>query len=683
MSQDADPEKKTYQVVLMPSGRRGRVPAGANLLKAAQELGVELESICGGRQTCGKCQVVVETGHFPKHGLTSTPEALSPPTRRELEYCQENRLVDRRLACAAQVRGDVLISVPEESQARKQIIAKAASDRAIAIEPALRQVYVEMEPTRLGETRGDWERLADALTDQWQLPPLQIDSQVLPALQPALRAGNYAVTVTVWQEREVLRVQPGYQEGLYGLAVDVGSTTVVAHLCDLRTGAVLATQSAMNPQVRYGEDLMSRVSYVNTEPQGLARLNRAILRTLNDLAEKAAAEAGITPEDILDVVVVGNPVMHHIFLGIDPCELGGAPFALAVDSPLDLKARDLGLVLNPSTRLHTLPLIAGHVGADNVAVQIAEAPHEQDEIMLVVDVGTNAEIVLGDRQRVLVASSPTGPAFEGAQITHGQRAAPGAVERVRIDPLSLVPRYKVIGYNAWIEPGEALPAQARATGICGSGIIEAVAELFLAGIIDSRGLFIEKPPRLSPRLRYRSRTGEYVLVEADQTATGFEIVITQNDIRQVQLAKAALYAGTKLLMAHRGVERVERVVLAGAFGTFISPFHAMVLGMIPDCPLDRVVAVGNAAGDGARFTLLNRSLRLKAAELARWVQHISTPLEGSFQDEFVAALDLPHARDPFPTLAASLPRPSADNKPGPRRSRLRDRLQAEKPKPQD
>jgi uncharacterized 2Fe-2S/4Fe-4S cluster protein (DUF4445 family) len=673
-----DPSKNTAaKIALMPSGRKGMIPHGTNLLDAARELGVELESICGGRQTCGKCQIIVETGTFPKHGLTSAQDHLTPLTIKEIEFFNENKLSGRRLACACEVRGDLLINVPEESQARKQIIAKAASDRSIEIAPAVRQVYVEVHPPELNDPRGDWERLADAMQAQWDLDGLHIDSKTLPSLQAALRDGNFAVTVSLWQDQEVLRVQPGYHEGAYGLAVDVGSTTVVAHLCDLRTGAVIATEAAMNPQVRYGEDLMSRVSYATAEPQGLARMQRQVILTLNELAEKATARAGIALEDILDMVMVGNTVMHHIFLGIDPVELGGAPFTLALDSALDLKARDIGLSLNPAARLHVLPLIAGHVGADHVAVLLAEAPYEQDEIMLIVDVGTNAEIALGDRQQVLVASSPTGPAFEGAQITHGQRAAPGAIERVRIDPETLEPRFKVIGCDDWIDSSLAgnLPSTGQATGICGSGIIEAIAELYLSGLLNADGLFVADLAQRTTRLQYHSRTGEYVLADTSLTATGSPIIITQNDVRAIQLAKAALYAGTKLLMNYRGVAQVDRVVLAGAFGSYINPFHAMVLGLIPDCDLERVYAVGNAAGDGARFALLDKHLRRRAASLARWVQHIQMPLEASFQDEFVAALGLPHSREPYPHLAGVLPAPAA-NDPRKHRNRIRERSQA-------
>jgi uncharacterized 2Fe-2S/4Fe-4S cluster protein (DUF4445 family) len=661
--------RTSAQIVLMPSGRRGQVPCGTDLLTAARSLGVELEAICGGRQTCGTCQIAIEEGQFPKHAIRSSTDHVSPVDGREATYRQKHRLDGRRLACATHVLGDLLVTVPEESQARKQIIAKAATERVIDVDPAVRQVYVEVELAELGDRRGDWERLQNALAREWDLTDLTIDPLLLPTLQPVLRAGQGALTVTLWHEREVLRVKPGYDQGAHGLAIDVGSTSVVAHLCDLRTGALLATESMMNPQVRYGEDLMSRVSYGMMEKQGVTRMRRAIIRALNELAARAAETAGLTTGDVVEVVLVGNTVMHALFLGIDPVELGGAPFALTVDSPLDLKARDMGLNLHPAARVHVLPCIAGHVGADNVAVLLAEAPHRRDEITLVVDVGTNAEILLGNKDQVLSASSPTGPAFEGAQITHGQRAAPGAIERVRVDPETLEPRFKVLGHESWISSGAEVPPKARASGICGSGIIEAVAEMYLAGVISADGLFAAEAARRSPRIRFASRTGAYLLATPDQTASGQPIVVTQNDVRAIQLAKGALYAGIKLLMKHRRIDRVERVILAGAFGSFIDPRHAMVLGLIPDCDLDKVAAVGNAAGDGARIALLNRKQRAEIARVARWVDYIETAIEPDFQAEFVAAMTLPHAFDPFPHLAGILPAQSKRRQP--RRSRRR------------
>ena len=667
---DKPTSTREHQLVLVPSGRRGLIAEGTDLLTACRSLGVDLESICGGKQTCGKCQVVVEEGRYEKHGLTSAARHLSPPEAQEIACAAKFDIHGRRLACAARVQGEVLVSVPEESQARKQVIAKEATERTITIQPAVRLIYIEVTPASLGDHRGDWQRVEQALREQWQIASPVLDTAVLPSLQPALRRGGSTLTLTLWDEREVLRIEPGYVERLVGLAVDVGSTTIAAHLCDLRTGAVLASESMMNPQVRFGEDLMSRVSYGMSEPQGVARMHRAVIRAINELAEKAAVRAGFTAGEIVDSVLVGNSIMHHLLLGLDPVELGGAPFALATSGPLDVKARDLGLAFHRGARVHVLPCIAGHVGADHVAALLAEAPHKQDEAMLLIDVGTNAEISLGNRTRMMCASSPTGPAFEGAQITHGQRAAPGAIERVRIDRATLEPRFKVIGHEAWVEPQAAdeVPGQARATGICGSGIIEAVAEMFLAGIITSDGRFDEQAAERSPRVQFEGRTGRYVLADAAQTATGAPIVVTQSDVRAIQLAKAALYAGVRLLMEHQGVAHVDRIALAGAFGSYISPRHAMILGMIPDCELERVQAVGNSAGDGARIALLDREQRVEAERLASWVEHVQTATEPTFQDQFVAALALPHASDPFPHLQGELPAPRTAARARPRQS---------------
>ena len=356
------------------------------------------------------------------------------------------------MSCSARVYGDVLVFVPEESRAQKQVVRKSATERVIDVAPAVREVYVEVDEAQLGEHRGDWGRLQDALAEQWGLTQLGIDLSALQKLQPALRKGHWKVTATVWQgddRAEVLDVHPGYHDGVYGMAVDIGSTTVAAYLCNLRTGELLATESAMNPQVVYGEDLMSRISYAMVHKDGLERMHTAIIDTLNKLAAKATRSVGLRPRDIHEAVFVGNTTMIHILLGIDPLELGGAPFALANRDSMDLKARDLSLRLHPAANVHIMPAEAGHVGADNVGVLLAEPPYLHDEITLTVDVGTNAEIVLGNREWMYSASSPTGPAFEGAQITYGMRAAPGAIERVRIDPITLAARFKVIGEERW------------------------------------------------------------------------------------------------------------------------------------------------------------------------------------------------------------------------------------------
>ncbi|NOX62265.1 MAG: DUF4445 domain-containing protein [Chloroflexi bacterium] len=653
----------------MPSGRRARVEPGVSLLEAARGMGVEIESICAGRLTCGKCKVRIEEGVFPKHGLTSSNDHLTPASQAERELLAKMGDADCRLACSAYVQGDVLVFVPEESRAHKQIIRKSATERVIEVKPAVREVYVEVDKARLGEHRGDWGRLQDALAEEWGLTDLRIDLPALRKLQPALRQGDHKLTVVLWQDREVIDLHPGYHEGAYGLAVDVGSTTVAAYLCDLRTGELLATESMMNPQVVYGEDLMSRISYAMMHADGVEKMHKAIIEAMNKLTARVAKTAGVARRNIYEAVIVGNTTMMHLFLGLDPRELGGAPFALANRDGMDIKARDLGLRFHAGANVHILPAEAGHVGADNVGVLLAETPHLHDEISLIVDVGTNAEIVLGNRERLFSASSPTGPAFEGAQITHGMRAAAGAIERVRIDPVTKTPRFKVIGEERWSDewpddPDEGAEFQPKqlAAGICGSGVIEAVAEMFLAGIIRPDGRF--EPDLKSERVVWDGVRPAYVLATANQTATREPILVTQEDVRNIQLAKAALYAGAKLLMNRAGVNEVERIVLAGAFGSYIDPKHAMILGLIPDCELDRVYAVGNAAGDGARIALLNRDKRIEAQRIVERIRYIETAVDPEFQEEFVAAIHIPHASDSFPHLAHILPDP-----PKPSRSR--------------
>lgn len=673
----------------MPSGRRSLVPEGTTLLDAARQMGVEIESICGGRLTCAKCKVHVESGSFSKHGITSDMAHLSPPSDEERDLLEKSDSAVEagyRLSCSTCVQGDVLLFVPEESRAHKQVIRKSATERIIDVSPAIRQVYVEVDQAELGEHRGDWGRLQQALAQQWDLKNLRIDLPVLRRLQETLRKEQWAVTVLVWNEEEVIDVQPGYKEGIYGLAVDIGSTTVAGHLCDLRTGEVLATEAIMNPQVAYGEDLMSRVSYAMTNKSGLATMHEAIIDALNTLAARAARAANLQARDIHDAVFVGNTTMVHILLGINPRELGGAPFALATRDSVDVKARDLNLRLHPGANVHVLPAEAGHVGADNVATLIAEVPYRDSAVSLIIDVGTNAEIVLGNNAWLYSASSPTGPAFEGAQISYGMRAAPGAIERVRIDPVTHIARFRVIGEERWsdewrVDPDAPLEGQPQhlASGICGSGIIEAVAEMYLTGVILPDGRF--NPDLDSDRIRWRGKRGAYVLATADQTTTGHSIVVTQDDVRSIQLAKAALYAGSKLLLMRAGMPTIDRIVLAGAFGSYIDPKYAMVLGLIPDCDLSSVTAVGNAAGDGARIALLDRHKRQEATEVSHRVTYIETAVDPDFQEEFVRALHIPHASDAFPRLelemAIPLPRVNGTGPDGRRRRRTRTTRAAE------
>jgi uncharacterized 2Fe-2S/4Fe-4S cluster protein (DUF4445 family) len=667
--------KESSQVIFMPSGRRGSIENGTPILEAARELGVEIESVCGGKMTCNKCLIQIENGYFSKHKINSGDDHLSAPGDQELKLLEKLDSLDCRLSCQARVQDDLLVFVPEESRGQKQIIRKSATERSILVDPAVRPYYVEVTPAELGEHRGDWGRLQDALLSKWGLHDLGIDLRVLRKLQSVLRQENWAVTAIIWQDCQVIDLQPGFSEGTYGLAVDIGSTTVAGHLCDLRTGEILATESTMNPQVVYGEDLMSRISYAVENKDGLDKMHQGIIDALNKLASRAARHAGLQSRNIHEAVFVGNTTMIHLLLGIHPVEIGGAPFALANRDGMDLTANAIGLRLNPGARIHILPAEAGHVGADNVGALIAEEPYKEGEIVLLVDVGTNAEIVLGNNDWMFSASSPTGPAFEGAQIMHGMRAAPGAIERVRVDPITKKPKFRVIGEERWSDEWD-LSAEASledqpqhlAAGICGSGIIEAVAELYMSGVILANGRF--NPHCTSSRLQWDGPKGYFELATAYETTNGRPLIITQSDVRNIQLAKAALYAGAKLLMNRANIQKVDKVILAGAFGSYIDTRHALVLGLVPDCALDNVFAVGNAAGDGARIALLNKHKRHEAQKLVEWVTYVETAVDPDFQAEFTDAIHIPHAKEFFRNVADFLPeQPDLSNNGSSRRSR--------------
>ncbi len=668
--------KPKHKVVFQPMGVRTQVEDGETLRAAAREAGVAISSICAERATCGKCRVILQRGEFRREGILSRDEHLSPPGAEERAYWEKRRagLAARgedasayRLSCQARVHGDVVIMVPQGSRAVQQVVRKAAKERVIELRPNLRVLYVELERATLANPRADWERLKAALADvdaltrspndlPIQVEALTIDLYALRSLQKVVRAGEWRLTVTVRAGREVVRVEPGYAERLVGLAIDIGTTTIVGHLCDLQNGDILATVDMMNPQVGYGEDIISRMAYVAQQQDGLETLQKTVIGAVNQLARNAARQTGMKASEIMELVVVGNSVMHHLFLGLDTHALSRAPYVPAAHDSQDIRARDLGLdSVNAGAYVHWLPLIASYVGADCMGVLLAEAPHEQDELWLVIDVGTNAELVLGNRQRLVCTSTPTGPAFEGAHVEFGMRAAQGAIERVHIDPETLQPRFKVIGTDHWSDDNETDASQAR--GICGSGIIDAVAELYRVGLVSSKGKFVK---RNAPHLREVDGRMEYMLADPSETTVGREIVISQDDVRQIQLAKAPLYVASHYLLQVFGIERPDRILLAGGFGSFIDPLKAMLVGMIPDCPLDRVYTVGNSAGDGARIALLDRDKRAEARELLARIERIELPAQPGFQDQFMLALNFPHMLDPFPHLDGIAPEREVD-----------------------
>ncbi|GLS28701.1 Uncharacterized 2Fe-2 and 4Fe-4S clusters-containing protein, contains DUF4445 domain [Mesorhizobium albiziae] len=665
-------------VLFMPSGKRGRFPKGTPLLDAARSLGVYVESVCGGRATCGRCQIEVQEGNFAKHKIISALDHISPKGPKEERYERVRGLPDgRRLSCSATVQGDLVIDVPQDTVINAQVVRKAATDRVIERNAAVQLCYVEVEEPDMHKPLGDLDRLKVALETDWGWKDLLIAPHLIPQIQKIMRTtlpdqppvspGKWGVTAAIHRDMDssrpfIIGLFPGLKNEAYGIACDIGSTTIAMHLVSLLSGRIAASSGTSNPQIRFGEDLMSRVSYVMMNPDGREAMTKAVREAVNTLIGKVCEEGNVDRHDIFDCVFVGNPIMHHLFLGIDPTELGQAPFALAVSGSLQFWAHEIDIDVNRGARLYTLPCIAGHVGADAAGATLSEGPYRQDKMMLLVDVGTNAEIILGNSTRVVAASSPTGPAFEGAEISSGQRAAPGAIERVRIDPQTLEPKYRVIGVDKWSdeEGFEEESWTTGVTGICGSAIIEVVAEMYLSGIISEDGVVDGSLMAKSPRIVQNGRTFSYLLREGRQGEP--RITVTQNDIRAIQLAKAALYAGVKLLMEKQGVETVDTIRFAGAFGSFIDPKYAMVLGLIPDCDLAEVKAVGNAAGTGALMALLNRDHRREIEKEVARIEKIETALEPNFQQLFINAMAMPNKVDPFPKLSEQVklpPRKSA------------------------
>lgn len=636
-----------YNVIFQPSGRRGKVSEGKTLLEASHELGVDIEAPCGAHKVCGKCKVKIETGFFEKFGIDSQMNHLSPLTEEEKKSLTEEEIADNyRLACATKLEGDILIFVPEESRKADQVVLETGKERTFKLDPAIRNYYVEMAPATLEDHRDDLRRLQDALKNEFGLDNLSMDYFVLKELPNIVRQGNWKVTASVLYDREIVDVKPGFAQQWYGIGIDVGTTTVAAYLCDLGSGKLLAKDGMMNPQVRYGEDVLSRITYAMMNDDGRKKLHDAIIEGINTLASRMTEKVGLTTNDVVEITLVFNTAMHHCLLELEPQFMGRAPFAPAISAPFDVKARDLGIEINKAANIHILPVEAGFVGPDNVSVLIAEEPYKQeDEVRLIIDIGTNGEIDLGNKHKLLSTSCATGPALEGAQIKFGMRAAPGAIERLAIDPETLECTYKVIGDEKW----HGRDSNAGAKGICGSGIIDMVAEVFKAGIIDKTGRINKKLD--TDRLIFDERgKPEYIMVFAKDSGIGKDITVTQGDIRAVQLAKAALYVGAKMLMRHLGVDKIDRVTLAGAFGSYISQESAMVIGMFPDCDLSKVHAVGNAAGDGAQAALLDKNKRVEARDVAASVAFIETAVEPDFQQRFAEAMAFPHSTDPFPSI---------------------------------
>jgi len=678
------------KVIFQPSGRRGEVDRGINIIEASRRLGVDIETLCGEKKVCGKCKVRIEKGAFEKFGIVSDPSHVSGWQKEEEKFITpEQRDLGYRLGCVAEIQDDILVFVPEESRAGKQVVSKAARDIEIQWDPAVKLYTVTVTPPTFEDPLGDFERMTQAMEKEYGLSGLDIDWFTLRDLPNAIRKGDWTITAAVWMDKEIIKLWPGKAEDYYGLAIDVGTTTVAAYLCNMRTMEVLDTVSMMNPQCKYGEDVMSRITYHMQTPGGLERMSDDIIDGLNDLVKKACEgthpplkkakdengkaikdengepvmaedpEEGKTylrlnPSDIVDLTLGGNTAMHHILLKLDPQYVGLAPFPPVIHRSLDIGARDLGIGINKSSRVFVMPNEAGFVGADNVCVLVCEKPNRSETLQLIIDIGTNGELVLGNKDKLISSSCATGPALEGAQLAFGMRAAPGAIERIKIDPDTHEVDYKVIGREAWLQYSK--PEEMKTKGICGSGILDVLAELYRSGVVEKSGRFSKN--QKSNRFRNNPdnpKQKEFVIAWANETSIGKDVVITQKDIRQIQLAKGALYTGCKLMMRRMGVDKVDTIKIAGAFGTHVDREKALIMGLFPDCEIEKILSVGNAAGDGARVVLLDRGMRAEANWISRNVEYIELTVEPDFEKQFMESMQIPHMTDPFPHLEGLVP----------------------------
>jgi len=614
----------SYQVLFLPSLKKINGKSGMTILDLAREAGVSIDSQCGGIGMCGKCRVRLLEGKI--NSFTEEESLFISHLEKELGY---------RLACMTHIKGDATVLIPGEDFLSSRATKKLFSKRSKVINPAVKSYAIDLDTNETDYI----QPIMEELRKKYCLPHITIDTLVLQNLEKESRKDNDEITVCVWMDKEVIAVHRGGDRRCLGVALDIGTTTLALYLCDLVKGDVIASGSMTNPQVLFGADIMSRIAYSVDHPvEGVRRMQRELIKSVNVLIDAIVSGKGYSPRQVMDMTVVGNTVMHHIFLGIPPDGLGFWPFEPSVKESVNVKAYELGLLINPCSYVHVLPVEAGFIGADNVGVLISEEPYNRDAVSLTIDIGTNGEIVLGNREKLLSCSCATGPALEGAEISCGMRALPGAIEKILIDPETLEVDYVMIGNKKWAS--EQTRRKMLPLGVCGSGIIDAVAYLYRTGVIKTNGAFSSG---VNTRRLRKGESGvtEFVLVWGQETATGKDIVITQKDIRQVQLAKAALNVGCKVLMGHLKVNVINRMTIAGAFGMNVDKESALAIGFFPRCKPENITMVGNAAGHGAYLALIDRGKREEADNIAPRVIHIELTMEDGFQEEFIKALAIP------------------------------------------
>ncbi|MFT4635201.1 MAG: uncharacterized 2Fe-2S/4Fe-4S cluster protein (DUF4445 family) [Arenicella sp.] len=632
---EAGSVRQTKRVVFTPSGLSADAELGSTLLETAQDTGVAIRSLCGGNGNCRQCWIEVSEGSHPKHGVECSADNLSPVTELEERMYQRNdKFKGLRLACRTRILGDLVVDVPERSQENLAYISKKNVAREFDVASVISVVDIELAEATMDTNPSATENILERLAEQ--SITASFDHRLLRGLQPLVHESKGKLSVAIRDQHHVVGVYPQGEARIIGAAVDIGSTTLALYVHDLVSGELLYETSAMNPQIQFGEDLMSRVSYVMMNKGGDQKLTNAVRRKLTEMFHEACKQLEMAHDKLLEVVLVGNPIMHHLFFGISPVELGQAPFTLAIREWLEMTASEVGLDLYPTTRIAFLPLIAGHVGADTSAAYLSEIETMQSQTTLLVDIGTNAEIMLAKNGVVYATSSPTGPAFEGAEISSGVRASHGAIERIRIDPDTLEVTFKVIGVDAWSNEAAFAAAQPRVIGICGSGIIEVMVEMAKAGLIDQTGLFVQAkaPEKFDTRPSEDGSTVRFMLIDQGDNS----IYVEQTDVRSIQLAKAALSAGVQLLMDYLECEEFDQVLLAGAFGSHLDPVFVADLDIIPSAKREQIRSVGNAAGIGATKALLSSNERQRVIDAVKQVRKIESANEPKFQDYFVAGM---------------------------------------------
>ena len=606
------------QVVFQPMGVACQANPDETLLAIADQANVAIERVCGGRGTCGKCLVRV-SGEVSD--VTEAEHLLLSPQARADGY---------RLACQARALADLEVNVPDVSRVAEVSILTGGIANDLALEPWVTRHILSVPPATLDDPVADWEAVGRVWQQQGQ-GALRPTLRAMRELPGALRAGDGQITL-LQVDDDVVRVLPGeHTEPLLGIAYDIGTTTVVGYLMDLETGQELAVASELNPQTRHGDDVVSRIQYADEHPQGIEALQGAIVETLGRILVETTVQSQAQPVDVLAVTVVGNTTMQHLLLGISPSHLARSPYVPAVTQAVTLEAGEIGLGAHPDAHVWVMPSIAGWVGGDTVGLLLATGIYAQDEVALAIDIGTNGEMALGSRQRLITCSAAAGPAFEGAHISSGMRAAHGAIDTVRID-------HEV----HWTAIGEGAPR-----GICGSGLVDVIGELLRVGVIDSRGKLVEPGvvqeagyPLLAAQIEGENRRRSFALVPPSEGAEGRPVLLSQRDIRELQLAKGAIRSGIEILMRELGVgpEEVRKVYLAGAFGNYVRPESAVAIGMMPHFGQAEMLAVGNAAGSGAKMALLSRTARARATELLAQVEYLELSGRADFQEQFAEAM---------------------------------------------